>query len=88
MFDLLSLQVLGGSSTQKKRSRVPVPPSNIATRSRIPCETEDGASDVPMATADENTAEELSPTHNITSRDSSSPQENQIVNVQQQGNKV
>lgn len=59
---------------QKKRSKTVVPPSNIATRSRA----------IPAPQDIEITEGHTSPTQNLTSKDSNSPDTNQVV--LQQGN--
>ena len=87
MFPSTNMQAMDGPITgsQKKRPKPVVPESTITTRSRVPSVTEAGASDTPARPDGDNTEGDTSPMENATSKDSKSPNDNQIVTTQDKG---
>ena len=59
--------------------------STISTRSRATEDTANGASDMDVNREEGSTPDDTTPTRNLTSRDSNSPDENAMVTSERQG---
>ena len=72
-------------TSQKKRCKTVVPPSQISTRSRAITDTEDDATEVDGHTEGLNGEEETTATMTLTTRDSSATNASIVISIEQQG---